>query len=169
MKNLRVICILFVSLLTVSCSSDDPNETPVEGPAVQATLHGGTFSNYNFKLGVYEVAKGTNGNTLNINLSDKNGKMITLFLNSSGGFTSGTVKQINDVDSGKFKTNAVIRDGQVSYFSSKGSIKITHNRDHPTNAEQRMISGEFNIDASTIDQTQSTTIKGTFVDLVYIQ
>lgn len=169
MKNLRIIPILFFSMIIMSCSSDDPNDGPSEGPKFQATINGGTFSNYSFEIGVYEVVKGTNGNTLKINMADKNGKQITLFLNSSGGFESGAVKQMGDVDTDKFRTYIEIKDNQPSaqYFSQSGSLKITSNREHPSNSQKSMISGAFNIVASTVDGKTSITMKGSFNDLEF--
>lgn len=170
MKNLHVIYLLFLSMSILSCSSDDTTvDKPTEGPGFQATLNGGTFSNYGFKLGVYEAKKGANGNTLSINTADSNGKAINLFLNNTDGFKSGTVKQIGNVDSDNFVTHAVIRDVQpsVSYYSKNGTIKITNSRKHPSNAQLHLISGEFNIVASSADGTNTTTIKGSFNELAY--
>lgn len=172
MKNLRIVYLLFSSMIIMSCSSDDAKNELLESGALQATINGGTFSNYSFKLGVYQVAKGTNGNTLKFNLVDKNGKQITLFLNSTGGFTSGTSKQMGDVDSDGFKTYAEIKDNQpeAQYFSESGSLKITHNREHPSHSQKYLISGTFSIVASTIDGTSSTTtLKGSFNELEYLK
>lgn len=169
MKNLHFISVLFLSMFISSCSSDDTTDAPTEGPKFQASLNGGTFSNYNFKLGAYEATKGTNGNTLSINIADPSGTAINLFLNNTDGFKTGTVKQIGNIDSDNFVTHGVIRDVKpaVSYFSKTGTIKITNNREHPTNSQQRLISGEFNIVASSIDGTNTTTIKGSFEELAY--
>ena len=171
MKSLRLIYTLFLSMIIMSCSSDDVNNDASEGPEFQATINGGTFSNYSFKLGVYDVVKGTNGTTLKIIMADKNGKQITLFLNSSGGFKSGAVKQMGDVDSDKFRTYVEIKDNQPSaqYFSQSGSLKITNNREHPSNSQKSLISAEFNIVASTIDGKTSITMKGSFNDLEFVK
>lgn len=171
MKNRNFFCILFFSMIMLSCSSDDSNNDPIEGPGFNATINGGTFSNYSFKLGAYEAVKGSNGNTLRITMADKNGKQITLFLNSSGGFDKGTVKQMGDVDSDEFITYVEIKDNQPStlYFSQSGNLKITNNREHPSNSQKSLISGEFNIVASTTDGTISITMKGSFNDLEYVK
>ena len=171
MKNRNFFCILFFSMIMLSCSSDVANNDPSEGPSIQATINGGTFSNYSFKLGAYEVVKGSNGNTLRITMADKNSKQITLFLNSSGGFDKGTVKQMGDVDSDKFRTYVEVKDNQPStlYFSQSGNLKITNNREHPSNSQKSVISGEFNIVASTTDGNNSVTMKGFFNDLEYVK
>ncbi|MBO3099108.1 hypothetical protein [Gelidibacter pelagius] len=171
MKNLRLIYILFFSLSFMSCSSDDAINDPSEGPQFQATINGGTFSNYSFKLGAYEAVKGSNGNTLRITMADKSGKQITLFLNNTGGFNKGTVKQMGDVDSDKFRTYVEIKDNQPSaqYFSQSGNLKITNNREHTSNSQKSLISGEFDIVASTIDGTISVTMKGSFSDLEFVK
>lgn len=158
-------------MIMLSCSSDDANNDPSEGPSFQATINGGTFSNYSFKLGAYEAVKGTNGNTLKITMADKNGKQITLFLNSTGGFKTGIVKQMGDVDSDKFITYVEIKNNEPSaqYFSQSGTLKITNNREHPSNSQKSLISGEFNIVASTTDGTISITMKGSFNDLQFVE
>ena len=169
MKNLQVIYILLFALLAVSCSSDDTSDAPPEGPTVQANINGGTFSNYVFKLGVYEIAKSSKGNSLSIEMADKSGNNLTMFLNSTDGFEPGTIKQMGNVDTYKAVTYVMIRDGQsqVSYFSKSGSIKIHNNREHPSNSKQRLISGEINIIASSEDGKQTTTMKGSFHELAY--
>lgn len=155
----------------MSCSSDDVKNDPSEGPEFHATINGAPFSNYHFQLGFYDVVKGTNGNTLKFSIADKNGKQMTLFLNSSGGFKTGTVKQMGDVDSDKFRTYIEIKDNQpsVQYFSQSGTLKITNNREHPSNSQKSLISGEFNVVASTIDGTNSITMKGSFNDLEFLK
>ena len=169
MKNLHIIYVLLFSIFLLSCSSSDENNDPAEGPNSQATINGGTFSNYAFKLGVYQIVKGTNGNTLNMQMADKKGIQITLFLNGTGDFKSGTVKQMGNVDSNESVTHAWIRDIQppVSYISKSGTLKIKNNREHPSNSQQRLISGEFNIVALSEDGKQTTTMKGSFNDLVF--
>ena len=169
MKNLHFISILFLSLIVLSCNKDDDNDNPPAGESgFQATINGGTYSNYNFSLGVYQITKGTNGNTLSIDIGDSSGNMVNLFLNGSGGFGSGVVKQMGNIDSNNFTTNAVIRQQQaVTYFSSNGNVKITTNIEHPTETGHRLISGTFNITASSIDGTNVTTMTGSFTELDY--
>ncbi|MBA6151608.1 hypothetical protein [Gelidibacter maritimus] len=171
MKNLHLIYMLLFSMALMSCSSDDTNNDSPENPAFEATINGGTFSNYGFKLGAYEAVKGPNGTTLRITMADKNGKQMTLFLNSTGGFNKGTVKQMGDVDSDKFRTYVEIKDNQPAtlYFSQSGNLKITNNREHPSKSEKSLISGEFNIEAITVDGTKSVTVKGSFNDLEFVK
>ena len=171
MRSLHTIAVLLFSMFFLSCSSSDDTNDPVEGPTSQATINGGTFSNYVFKLGVYEVVKNKKNNTLNIEMADKNGKKITLFLNSTDGFESGTIKQMGNVDSEKFSTYAWIRDvqPQASYYSNSGTLKITNNRENPSNSKQNIISGAFEITAYSEDLEKNTTMKGSFTDLVYIK
>lgn len=170
MKNLQLFCVLFLSMIVLSCSKDDSNDNAPAGETeFQATLNGGTYSNYAFTLGVYEITKGTNG-TLSIDIGDPNGNLITLFLNGNGGFGAGVIKQIGNVDENNFTTHAVIRQPQqITYFSSTGTIKITNNREHPTKAGHRLISGTFDVTASTIDGTNVTTLTGSFNELDYVE
>ncbi|MCX7547017.1 hypothetical protein OS188_03525 [Xanthomarina sp. F1114] len=174
MKNLRIFTILFLSVIALSCSSDDDNTNndnnpPAQDPGFQAQINGGTFSDYNFTVGVYEITKGTNGNTLSIDIADSNGEMVTLFLNGTGGFSSGTVKEMGNIDSNNFTNYILIRQQQpmVSYYSSSGSVTITNNREHPTNPGHRLISGEFSTIASSVDGNYTTSMTGSFTELEY--
>ncbi len=174
MKNVFLFALSFVTLCSISCSSDDDTaETnpPAGVSAFQATIDGGTYSNYTYALGVYEVVKGTNGNTLSINTGDINGDMITLFLNGTGGFDSGTVKEMGNVDSDEFNTFASIRqaNSQITYFSTSGNVTITTNRAHPTETGHRLISGSFSITASSVDGSNSTSMSGSFTELDFVE
>lgn len=166
-----MIPILFLSMLAFSCSKDDNNDnTPAGDSAFQAALNGGTYSNYEFKMGVYEITKANN--TLSIDIGDTNGTMVNLFLNGTDGFGAGTVKQMQNVASDNFTTNAVIRQPnqpqQITYFSSAGNVTITGNRENPEKSGHRLISGTFDITAGTIDGTNVTTLKGLFTELDYV-
>jgi hypothetical protein len=171
------MCILFLSVIVLSCSKDDDSEnnsetqnTEAQDATFEAAINGGTFTNYSFVLSVYNITKGTNGNTLSITVADSQGNDVNLFLNNTGGFGNGTVKQIGDMDSDNFVTNAVIRDLRtpISYFSTTGTITITNNREHPTEAGHNLISGNYTITASSIDGSQVTTMTGSFTELDYV-
>lgn len=175
MKNARVLTFLFLSIFTLSCNKDDGDETSTENtPAgvaeIQAVINGGTYSDYSFTIGVYQITKGTNGNTLSIDIADPNGDMLTLFLNGTDGFSSGTVKEMGNIDSDNFTTYILIRQQQpqVSYFSSSGTITITNNREHPTASGHRLISGDFSITAASIDGTNTTSMTGSFTELDFV-
>ena len=181
MKNLLLLPVLCLSLIFTSCNSndDDSNEnddvqtglpTEPQGTSFTANITGGTFTNYPFSLGVYQVTKGTNGNTLSIDVADTQGQNINLFLNGTEGFSNGTVKEMGNVDSDNFNTYAVIRDmqSQISYFSSSGNVTITHNENHPTEDGVKIISGTYNINAATIDGNHETNLTGTFTELEYL-
>jgi len=159
---------LCLFIITLSCSKDDDNP-PAQDNEFAATINGGTFSNYNFIIGAYQITKGTNGNTLSIDISDPNGEMITLFLNGTGGFSSGTVKEMGNVDANSFVTYALIRqtEPEISYYSSGGNLTITNNRAHPSISGHRLISGEFNITASSTDGANTTSMIGSFTELDY--
>lgn len=172
MKNLPVFTLLFLSIITLSCNKDDDNSnesTPVGVSEFQATINGGTYSNYSFTVGVYQITKGTFGNTLSIDIADTNGEMITLFLNGTDGFSSGTVKEMGNLDSNNFTNYALIRQQQpqISYYSSDGSVTITNNREHPTEPGSRLISGVFSITASSIDGNNTTSMTGSFTELSF--
>lgn len=176
MKNVLTYCLFMATFLSISCSSNDDDASsndnaPAGTSTFQATINGGTYSNYDYTLGVYEVVKGTNGNTLSINTADSNGDMITLFLNGTNGFDSGTVKEMGNVDADNFNTFATIRQAspQITYFSTSGSVTITTNRVHPTEAGHRLLSGNFNITAATIDGSNTTSMSGSFEELDFVE
>lgn len=169
MKNLRLLLFMLLSI-TFSCNSDDNDDNSPAGDAkLQATINGGTYSNYAFSRGIHQITKGENGNTLSIDVSDTNGHMITLFLNGTNGFSSGTVKEMGNVDSNNFMNYVLIRQPQpqISYYSSSGNVTITSNREHPTDAGKRLISGNFDITASSIDSENTTSMTGSFTELDY--
>ncbi|EGV42265.1 hypothetical protein BZARG_543 [Bizionia argentinensis JUB59] len=173
MKKLCVFTFIFFSVnILLSCSSDDDNgndNSPAQDATFQAVINGGNYSEYSFTLGIYDVSKGTNGNTLNIETVDTQGELITLFLNGTGGFGSGTVKEMGNVDSNKFTNYILIRQKQpqISYYSSNGNVTITKNREHPTKPGYRLISGKFNTTATSPDGNHTTTMSGTFKELEY--
>lgn len=171
MKNLHFISILLLSIVVLSCNKDDNNDSPPAGESgFQATINGGTYSNYAVILGVYQITRGNNGNTLSIDIGDVNGNMINLFLNGTGGFGNGVIKQMGTIDSDNYTTNSVIRQpGEDTYFSSGGTVKITTNREHPTVSGHRLISGTFDITARTIDGTNTTSMSGSFTELKYAE
>lgn len=168
MKNLRLLQILFLSLVIFSCDSeDDSNGSPVQEQGIVATIDGGTYNNYSFTDGVYSVTKGS---TISIEAADSNGDNLTLFLNGTGGFSKGTVKQMGDNDSNNFKTYVLIRqqETQLSYFALEtGNITITNNRKHPTESGIRLISGTFSVTATSTVDNHTATMNGTFTELEY--
>ena len=121
-------------------------------------------------MGAYQITKGGNGNTLTIDNAESNGEMITLFLNGTNGFKDNSVKAMGDIDSNDFRTYGLIRqfDPQVSYYSSGGSLTITKNREHPTALGHRLISGNFSISATSLDDANTTTLTGSFSELDYV-
>ncbi|GAB5398471.1 MAG: hypothetical protein Aureis2KO_00560 [Aureisphaera sp.] len=164
-------------LFNVSCSKNDDNSddnstdnSPAGEAVFQATIDGDTYSNYDFTIGVYEVVKGTTGNTLSINTGDINGEMVSLFLNGTDGFSSGTVKEMGDVDADSFTTFATVRQAspQITYFSNGGSVTITNNREHPSETGHRLLSGTFNITAATIDGINTLSLSGSFTELDFV-
>lgn len=169
MKNLHLLSIVFLTILTFSCTKDDSNDSPsAQEEAFQATINGGTYSNYAFTMGAYQATKASNG-TLSLDISDLNGEMITLFLNGNGGFGSDTVKTMGNMDANNFVTYGLIRqsDPQISYYSSGGNVTITNNREHPTESGHRLISGTFSITATTLDSSNTTAMTGSFTELDY--
>ncbi|MUU78596.1 hypothetical protein [Winogradskyella endarachnes] len=172
MKNLRLTQIFIFSLLMLSCSSDDSggsNEPLNENPGINATIDGGTYNNYTYTDGIYEITYSETNSTMSINAADTTGDQITLFLNSTGGFSSDTVKIMGDTDSNNYRTYVLIRQAstQKSYYSTSGNVTITENRNHPTESGIRLVSGTFDISASTTDNSDSTTFIGSFTELEY--
>ncbi|MBU2927854.1 hypothetical protein [Winogradskyella psychrotolerans] len=171
MKHLHLLQIFVLALFMMSCSDDDNDSTqPLnDNPGMAATINGGTFNDYTFTDGTYNISLGTNGNTMSIDIADLSGNQVTLFLNGTGDFDSGTVKTMGDIDSNNFITYALIRQAspQNSYYSSSGNVTITSNRAHPTETGIRLISGDFDITASTLDDANTTTLIGSFTELEY--
>ncbi|WP_296316249.1 hypothetical protein [Winogradskyella sp. UBA3174] len=171
MKDLQLLTILFFSVITLSCNKDENNDNlPPQQETFEATINGGTYDNYSFTIGAYQITKGTNGNTLSIDIADPNGDMVTLFLNGDGGFSSNTVKPMGGIDSNNFVTYGLIRQSnpQLSYFSSSGNVTITNNREHPTELGHRLISGTFSITATSSDGLNTTSMTGSFIELNYV-
>ncbi|WP_152487234.1 hypothetical protein [Winogradskyella psychrotolerans] len=171
MKTLHLLKIFVLLLCMTSCSDDDNDNSPPlnENPGMVATINGGTFNDYNFTDGTYLISSGTNGNTMSINIADTSGNQVTLFLNGTGGFSSGTVKEMGDIDSNNFVTHGIIRQAnpQISYYSTSGNVTITEDRTHPTETGIRIISGTFNISATTLDNANTTVLIGSFTELEY--
>ena len=171
MKILHLLKVFVLALCIASCSDDDNDSSPPlhDNPGMVATINGGTFNDYNFTDGTYLVSSGTNGNTMKIDIADTSGNQVTLFLNGTGGFSSGTVKQMGNMDSDNFVTYSLIRQSnpQLSYFSASGNVTITENRTHPTETGIKIISGTFNISATTTDNAHSTFLIGSFTELEY--
>jgi hypothetical protein len=173
MKNLRLLSIFVFALFMMSCDTDDDSNdnsgpTLTGDPGITATINGGTYSNFEFDDVLYGIT--LNNGTMDISAGDVNGDQITLFLNSTGGFVSGTVKTMGGMDSNNFTNYVLIRQmssTQLQYTSTSGNITIVENKVHPTEADKRLISGTFNVTAQTIDGANTTNMEGTFIELEY--
>lgn len=168
MKTLKTICILFLSVLIISCSKkdDDGGGTAPEAE-FSATINGGGFgSNYASRLGFYSSDYSDNG--LNLSVTDANTNVVSIFLNNTGGFGSGITKIIGDVATNGFVTNVVIRDqtNQVTYNSSDGEINILENVANPETEDGRLISENFTITA-TSGAGPTITLTGNFKNFAY--
>lgn len=173
MKNLRLLQISVFAIFMMSCNKDDGNdnnETLSGDPGITANINGGSYSNYTFTDGIYQITLGTYGTTMSIDSADIIGDQITLFLNGTGGFESGTVKNMGDMDSNNFTNYVNIRQSstQISYFSTSGDVTIIENRAHPTEAGTRLISGTFNVSAASITDNNTTVMTGSFTELEYV-
>jgi len=157
----------------MSCDKDDDNDNnePISGdPGITANINGGTYNNYTFTDGIYQVTLGTNSPTMSIDAADIFGDQITIFLNGTGGFESGAVKNMGNIDSNNFTTYVNIRQQsstQISYFSTSGNVSIVENKAHPTEAGKRLISGSFNVTATSISGDNTTVMTGSFTELEY--
>lgn len=169
MKPIQLLCAFILSFFILGCSSDDQVYVIAEDPGIRATIDGGTYSDYNYQDGVYEITSNGNGSVLSIDSADINGDMLTLFLNATGGFDAGVVKDMGNVDENNFVTYVLIRQQnlQLSYYSDSGQVTITSNVPHPTEEGTRLISGTFEVSASSTTPNHTTTITGAFIDLSY--
>ncbi|MEZ4793445.1 MAG: hypothetical protein R2783_08310 [Gelidibacter sp.] len=169
MKHFKTLCLVFFAFVLISCGKDDDSvDNPADNAQFNATINGGTFSNYSSTLGFYIAQPGISENTLSINVTDSNNNVINMFMNSTNGLGNGTIKEIGDVDTNGFSTTVAIRDqvAQITYTSISGSITITDSRVNPADSEYRLISGSFDIVASINTGTQ-VTMTGTFSNLQY--
>lgn len=165
MKNLKTLCILFLSVVIISCSKkDDDGGGSAFDPEFSAAINGGPFSNYTFVLDYYDIDAQSLPGCMTINVNDTNGNIIRLFLNSTGGLGGGIVKEIGNVDDDGFATNALFRDqaAQITYTAPSGSISITNNIENPDDSGSRLVSGNFNFEANT---GTVVTVTGSFEDL----
>ncbi len=170
MKTLKTICILLISVLIISCSKKDDDDGGGSAPEAEfnATLNGGGFgSNYASRLGFYS-SDYSNDNGLTLAVTDANTNVVRIFLNNTGGFGSGITKIVGDVATNGFITNVIIRDqtNQVTYSSSDGEINITDNKENPESEDGRLISGNFNITA-TSGVGPTITLIGSFTNFAY--
>ena len=175
MKNLRLLQTLVLTLFILSCSTDDDGDSsgPLnENPGISATIDGSTYDDYSYSDNFYQVTFNTDANTIKIEANNSDNDQITLFLNSTGGLDSGTVKTIGNADSNNYITYLIIRQASsqktysASIASGSGSITITENRAHPTESGTRLISGTFNISAAT-SEGNNTTFVGSFTELEF--
>ena len=166
MRHLKSIGILCLTLLTLSCSKDDDSNSDAPEAAFTAAINGGSFSNYTANLGFYDAS--SSQGTLTISITDDNNNIIRIFVNSTGGLSGGVVKQVGDVDSNGFGTNVTIRDqaAQITYSSIDGSVTISHNVAHPDNDIQRLVSGSFNITATT-NTGDTVTMTGNYENIAF--
>jgi len=166
MKNLKSISLLLLTVLLLACSKDDDSSNGAPEAAFTAAINGGSFSNYTANLGFYD-ASSTQG-TLTISITDDNNNIIRIFVNSTGGLSGGVVKQVGDVDSNGFGTNVTIRDqaAQITYSSIDGSVTISRNVANPDDEQQRLVSGSFNITASTNTGT-TVTMTGSYENIAF--
>lgn len=177
MKNLRLLQIFVFAIVMISCNKDDDNannndnEPLSEEPGISANINGGTYSNYTFTDAIYLITLGTNSPTMSIDAADTFGDQMTIFLNGTEGFEAGTVKNMGNIDSNNFTTYVNIRQlssTQISYFSTSGNVTIIENRSHPTEEGKRLISGTFNVSATSISGDNTTVMTGSFTELEYV-
>lgn len=168
MKTLKTLCILFLSVLIISCSKkdDDGGGDSVPEATFTGNINGGPFSNYTARLGSYSTQSSVG---LTLAIIDENGNTIRLFMNKTGGFSAGTVKEIGDIDMDGFATNALIHhtDSQVTYNATVGNMTISENRDNPAGEESKVISGSYTLTLTDNLGTTTITMNGTFNNFVY--
>ena len=171
MKHINLLKVICLCLVIWSCDSDsgDPQITLSDNPGIEAIINGGTYTNYRFANGIYQISLGNSNQNMSINAGDDNGHQLTLFLNGTGGFSTGAVKTIGDTDSDNFRTYVLIREAnsQVNYYATTGSISINRYQAHPNKSGFRVISGVFNISATSEDGMHNTSMTGGFTDLEF--
>lgn len=163
----KTLSILFLSVLIISCSKkDDDNEDSAPAATFSGSINGGPFSNYTAKLGSYSTETSVG---LTLAIIDENGNTIRIFMNQTGGFTSGTVKTIGNVDTEGFVTNALIHhaESQVTFNSTSGSITISENRTTPGEEDSNIISGSYSLTLTDNLGTTTVTMNGTFNNFAY--
>jgi len=172
MKILKTLCILFLSVVIISCSKKDDGDGGGGGSAPEAefsaTINGGGFgNNYAARLGFYS-SDYSDDNGLTLSVTDENTNIIRIFLNQTGGFGSGITKVVGDVATNGFITSVVIRDqdAQVTYNASEGEINILENSENPEIENGRLISGNFTITA-TSGVGPTITMTGNFKNFAY--
>ncbi len=167
MKNLRILCILFLSVLIISCSKKDDDEGEGSAPAASFTgiINGGPFANYTAKLGSYSTDPSVG---LTLAVLDADGNTIRLFMNQTGGLSAGTIKEIGNVDNDGFITSALVHhaDSQTTFNASEGNISISENRATPGDEDSNIISGSYTMTLNDNVGT-SLTLNGTFNNFEY--
>lgn len=165
MKNLKTLCILFLSVLIISCSKkDDDSEQSAPEASFSGTINGGPFTNYTAKLGSYSTDPSVG---LTLAVIDANGNTIRLFMNQTGGLSAGIIKEIGNVDTDGFVTSAVVHhaESQTTFYASEGSISITENRATPGEEDSNIISGSYTL--TLISGGTTITLNGTFNNFMY--
>lgn len=166
MKTLKTLSILFFSLLTISCSKDDGGDDGGGSgePAFSASVDGGPFANYS---AIYSSYSADDAVGVTFTVFDQDMNSYRFFLNGTGGYGSGTVKEIGNVDSDGFFTNVTVRHDeslQVFMASSDGTITITENV--VNDDDRNIISGTFSFMANT-NVGVDITVSGTFENFEY--
>ncbi|MCB0458133.1 MAG: hypothetical protein KDC91_10355 [Flavobacteriaceae bacterium] len=165
MKNLKTLSLLFITVTFVySCSKNNDDNDSDATAEFSATINGGTYNNFQASLGSYS-ADSSNG--LTIAVVDDSGNTIRLFMNSTGGFSSGVIKEVGNIDDNGFQTSALFRDTntQVIYNSISGNIKITQNKESNTDPNNRVVTGTFNVTAN-VNTGTTITMVGTFKNII---
>lgn len=167
MKNLKTLCILFLSLSIISCSSSD-DDGGGTAPAAEytATISGATFGDkYTSTLGSYFTDTSAG---ITIAITDANHHVIRIFLNDKDGFDKGVTKVIGEQDYMGYYSSIVVRDQteEVSYNSAEGSISILENKPNPASEDGRLISGTFSMAAPT-SSGLIVTMTGSFKNMAY--
>lgn len=165
MKTLKILCILFFSLLINSCSNNSDDGGSAPEASFTGIINGGPFENYTATLGSYSTDSSLG---LNLAILDANGNTIRLFMNKTGGLAEGTIKVMGNIDDEGFVTNALVHhpDSQTTFNASEGNITISENRATPGEEYSNIISGNFTLLLNNNNGT-SITLNGTFNNFEY--
>jgi len=172
MKNLKLMMLIVLSITLFSCNKNDEGSDDGEiiprNVDFQATINGGTFTDYQSVLDSY-FASSTEG-TLTIAVTDTNTNIVRLFINDTNGLNTGSVNMIGDESGQGFITTAIVRDqaNKVTYTSVSGSISILENVIDADDNDISYVTSSFEIILNSETSADPVTLNGVFEDVRFV-